>query len=256
MQCPGQDTRFWKPEDIFNTKCPKCGRELEFFKNEVRRKCRCGHEIVNPRMDFGCAQWCSYAEQCIGALPEEIKARQKEAEKDRLRERISREMKKVFGQDGRRIEHALKVARYAEQMLKMEGGDPLVVLGSAYLHDIGIHEAERKYQSTSSQHQETEGPPIARAILEKLGVQGKVVDEVCDIIAHHHHPREEETLNFQLLYEADWLVNIEEEGIPNDRERLERLIGKVFKTETGRRLAEERYLHASAFSTSPSIHSI
>ncbi len=54
-------------------------------------------------------------------------------------------------------------------------------------------------------------------------------------------PREEETLNFQILYEADWLINIEEEGISKDRKKAEELIGKVFRNITGRELAEKLY---------------
>jgi putative nucleotidyltransferase with HDIG domain len=242
MKCPGQDMRFWKPGDIFSTRCPKCGRTVEFFKDEVRRKCRCGHEIVNPKMDFGCAQWCQYAERCLGVVPEDVKARQKEEQKDLLRERISLEMKKYFGTDLKRVNHALKVARYAEQILRMEGGNPLVVMGAAYLHDIGIHEAERKYGSNSGRYQEVEGPPIAKEILERVNVPKEMIEEICDIIGHHHSPREEETLNFQILYEADWLVNIEEEGISKDREKVEKLIMKVFKTVTGKDLAEKLYL--------------
>ena len=243
MKCPGQDMRFWKPGDVFSTTCPKCGRQVEFFKDEVRRKCRCGHEMVNPRMDFGCAQWCQYAEQCLGTVPEEVKARQKTEQKDLLKERISLEMKKYFGTDFKRMNHALKVARYAEHILKMEGGNPLVVMGAAYLHDIGIHEAEKKYGNNSGQYQEAEGPPIAKEILEKLSVQKEMIEEICDIIGHHHSPREEETLNFQIFYEADWLVNIAEEEISEDRERVEKLIGRVFKTVTGKELAEKVYLH-------------
>jgi HD superfamily phosphodiesterase len=243
MKCPGQDMKFWKPGDIFDTTCPKCGSRVEFFKDEVRRRCRCGHEIVNPKMDFGCAQWCQYAEQCVGAVPEDVKARQKVEQKDSLRERISLEMKKYFGTDFKRVNHALRVARYAEQILKLEGGNPLVVMGAAYLHDIGIHEAEKKYGNHSGQYQEAEGPPIAKEILEKLNVQKEMVEEICDIIGHHHSPREGETLNFQILYEADWLVNIEEEGISKDQEKVQKLIGKVFKTVTGKELAEKLYLN-------------
>ncbi len=242
MRCPGQDLRFWKPGDIFEIQCPKCGRRIEFFKDEVRRKCGCGHEIVNPKLDFGCAQWCQYAEQCVGAVPEEVKARRREEEKDLLRGKIALEMKKYFGTDFKRVNHALKVARYAEQILKIEGGHPLVVLGAAYLHDIGIHEAERKHGSPSGHYQEIEGPPIARRILEGLSVQREIVNEICDIIAHHHSPKAEEPLNFQILYEADWLVNLEEEGISKDREKLEKVIGKVFKTTTGKELAQKVYL--------------
>lgn len=241
MKCPGQDMRFWKPGDIFDAPCPKCGRRVEFFKDDVRRRCSCGHEMVNPKLDFGCAQWCPYAEQCIGTVPEEVKERQKAEEKDLLKERIALEMKKYFGTDFKQVHHAIKVARFAEQILKMEGGNPMVVMAAAYLHDIGIHEADRKYGSHSGHYQEIEGPAVAREILERLNVSKQVIDEVCDIIGHHHSPREEETLHFQILYEADGLVNMEEEGVSKDRQKAERFIRKVFRTATGKRLAEELY---------------
>jgi hypothetical protein len=68
-----------------------------------------------------------------------------------------------------------------------------------------------------------------------------MIEEICDLIGHHHSPRDEETLNFQILYEADWLVNIEEEGISKDRETIQKLIGKVFETATGKELPEKLY---------------
>jgi HD superfamily phosphodiesterase len=151
-------------------------------------------------------------------------------------------MKKYFGTDFKRVNHALKVARYAEQILKIEGGNPLVVMGAAYLHDIGIREAEKKYSSTSGQYQEKEGPPIAKEILKRLNVQEEMAEEICDIIGHHHSPREKETLHFQILCEADCLVNIEDDGISKDREKVEKIIRKAFKTVTGKKLAGELYL--------------
>jgi len=126
----------------------------------------------------------------------------------------------------------------------MEGGHPLVVMGSAYLHDIGIHEVERKYGSTAGQHQEKEGPPVAREILKKLNVQPEIIDEICDIVGHHHSPRMEESLNFQILYEADWLVNMDEEGISKDRQKAAKVVERVFQTVTGKKLAREIYLVA------------
>lgn len=70
-RCPGQDQRFWKPEDIFDIQCPFCGTEIEFWKDEPLRPCSsCGKEIRNPRLDLGCAKWCQYAEECLGTLPE------------------------------------------------------------------------------------------------------------------------------------------------------------------------------------------
>ena len=84
MKCPGQDTLYWKPGAIFEAKCPKCGNAVEFFKDDTSRKCdKCGHRFVNPDMDFGCAAYCPYAEQCIGDLPPELIAQKEDLLKDR-----------------------------------------------------------------------------------------------------------------------------------------------------------------------------
>ena len=67
MKCPGQDTRYWKPGDIFDVRCPGCGRDVEFFRDDAERKCVCGRVITNPKLDLACAEWCQKAEDCLGA---------------------------------------------------------------------------------------------------------------------------------------------------------------------------------------------
>jgi HD superfamily phosphodiesterase len=241
MKCPGQDSRYWKPGSIFEADCPECGKIVEFFKDDTTRKCNhCGHRFANPKLDFGCAAYCKFADQCIGTLPAEMLAKRD----DLLKDRIAIEMKKYFNKDFKRIGHASRVARHAEKIGMAEGGNMAVILASAYLHDIGIHEAERKYQSTASVHQEQEGPPIARSIMENLGASPPLIDEVCDIIAHHHHPRKEETLNFKVLYDADLISNVEEKQKerPSSREQLERIVSRCFLTESGRKSAEKTLL--------------
>ncbi|MBW1999793.1 MAG: HD domain-containing protein [Deltaproteobacteria bacterium] len=238
MKCPGQDSRYWKPGAIFEAKCPECGHEVEFFKDDTTRRCRnCGHRFLNPSMDFGCAAYCQYAEQCIGDLPPELIA-QKE---DLLKDRVAIEMKRYFKQDFKRIGHASRVARYAEKIGKNEGGNLAVILTAAYLHDIGIKEAERKYQSTAAKYQEMEGPPIAREILNSLGTREEIIDEVCDIVGHHHHPRPDDDINFKSVYDADLIVNLEEKykKEPHDRGSLVAKIDELFLTESGKRLASE-----------------
>jgi len=124
MKCPGQDTRYWKPEAVFEAKCPKCGNAVEFFKDDTTRKCGiCGHRFLNPGMDFGCAAYCPYAEQCIGNLPPELMAHKENL----LKDRVAIEMKKYFKKDFKRIGHATKVARYAERIGKSEGGNMAVI---------------------------------------------------------------------------------------------------------------------------------
>jgi HD superfamily phosphohydrolase YqeK len=238
MKCPGQDSRYWQPGAIFNEKCPKCGGTVEFFKDDTARKCeKCGHRFANPKMDFGCASYCQFAEQCVGDLPPEAVAQRE----DLLKDRIAIEMKRYFRTDFKRIGHATRVARHAEKIGKKEMGNLAVILGAAYLHDIGIHEAERKHGSTAAKYQEAEGPDIARSIMIKLGASEGLIKEICDIVGHHHHPREDETTNFKTVYDADLIANLEEKHKthPVDTERLKQIIEKSFLTESGREVARE-----------------
>jgi putative nucleotidyltransferase with HDIG domain len=241
MKCPGQDSRFWKKDAIYETKCPKCGQEVEFFKDDTSRKCpHCGHRFVNPEMDFGCAAYCQFAEQCLGALPEEIK----EIRQDLLKDKVGMEMRKYFKHDFKRIRHAQSVARLAEKIGKGEVCEDLgVVIMAAYLHDIGIHEAERKHGSTAARYQHQEGPPIAREILEKLGAKKEIINEVSDIVGHHHQPRQEESLNFKAVYDADLLTNLQEEQMeePKETSQLSKIIDRNFLTQSGRDLARKRF---------------
>lgn len=244
MKCPGQDSRYWEPGAIFEEKCPQCGHTVEFFKDESSRRCRnCGHKFVNPRMDFGCASYCKFAEQCLGDLPPELIAKRE----DLLKDRVAIEMKKYFHKDFKSIAHATKVARYAEQLVRQEGGDPAIVLLAGYLHGIGFKEAQRKYGSSAADYREQEGPPIARAILERLGARQELIDEVCDIIGHQQHPREGESTNFKVLYDANLIANLEEDhkNRPVDREKLRELLDKSFYTDAGKQLAAKVLLETT-----------
>jgi putative nucleotidyltransferase with HDIG domain len=238
MQCPGQDSRFWGSDAIFDMPCPQCGQEVEFFKDEPTRTCKaCGSKIVNPKMDFGCASYCQFAEQCVGDLPPELLTQRENLFKDR----VAIEMKRYFQYDFKRIGHATKVARYAERLVKDEGGDPGVVLPAAYLHDIGIIEAGRRYGETEAQaHHEGEGLAIVRQILGRLKAPEGLIEAVCAIIDHHHHPGPDENVNFKVVYDADLIVNLEEKQkeAPLEREDVVTVIDRDFLTEGGRALAK------------------
>lgn len=151
-------------------------------------------------------------------------------------------MRGIFGSDQRRINHALSVLGYAETLLNSEPGDALTVVAAAILHDIGIHEAERKYNSSAGHYQEIEGPPIARGILERLGMEAGRMDHVCRIISLHHHVNGLDTPEFRILWDADWLVNIPDEYPGWEAARLRPIVDKVFRTATGRQLAESLFL--------------
>jgi len=235
VRCPGQDQRFWKPEDIFEVQCPRCGGTVEFFKDEPKLKCRnCGQMVVNPKIDLGCAEWCQYAEQCLGVnVVKNLKV---------MREKLIGRMKNVFGDDQKRIEHALAVLDYAEQIQNIEGGDPLIVRAATILQDIGIQEAERKYGSSADKYQEIEGLPIAEEILKRCDISAEAIEHICRIIANHHSAKDIDTIEFRIVWDADQIVNLLTDSRQASNEKLQEIIDKTFKTDEGRRIAIDLFV--------------
>ena len=240
VRCPGQDQRYWTPEDIFDIKCPFCAHEIEFFKDEPFLLCPgCKEEVRNPRIDLGCAKWCKYAEECLGkAIVEES-----DIGTASMCDQLIAEMKKLFGDDQQRIDHALKVLDYAGKISEVElQGDPLVIKAAAILHDIGIHNAERKHNSSDGRFQELEGPPIARNIMIKLGIEEDLIEHVCRIVGSHHTADAVDTPEFRTIWDADWLVNIPAKCNGYSQDKLTRFIDKIFKTARGKELAYNFFL--------------
>ncbi len=136
IKCPGQDTRHWKPGDIFTLECPKCGAEIEFFKDDTRRRCAwCGHLFYNPRIELGCAEWCQYAEKCVPELVKEKQAMQS------FREILTARVKDLLADDAAAREHLDQAVKYAGELLKAEGGDPKVVFATVILQPVSLSQA-------------------------------------------------------------------------------------------------------------------
>jgi len=165
IKCPGQDTRYWKSDDIFTVECPKCGAEIEFFKDDTRRRCAwCGHLFYNPKIEMGCAEWCQFADKCVPELVKEKQAMQ--TFKERLREQ-------ALALAGDNPELAARLDRglaLATDLLKAEGGDPKVVFAAILLQKVDMDKAKDLLAEL-----ETE-PEIAQAILEVLGSPPQVED--------------------------------------------------------------------------------
>lgn len=149
-------------------------------------------------------------------------------------EKVIMKMIAYYGNDLKRTHHALKVHNFARTIAKLEGlssEEQLTLEIAAVLHDIGIPESERKYNSSAAGYQEKEGPPIARELLKDLDLDKKMVERVCFMIGHHHTYEKVDKTDFQILFEADFLVNMYEGRAGKDRiiERQK----KMFKTKTG-----------------------
>ncbi len=136
--------------------------------------------------------------------------------------------------DARRIGHFLKVYGFAKAIGEAErlSGDALRILEAAAItHDIGIKNSELKYNSSAGGYQELEGPPEARKLLEALGIEERIISRVCWLIAHHHTYGDIRGDDHQILVEADFLVNADEDNLPPAA--IGSVRRKVFKTRTG-----------------------
>lgn len=138
---------------------------------------------------------------------------------------ILNQMILYFGMDKKRIAHAMKVYCFSYALWEEEArekhipeSDPRkeTLLTAAILHDIGIHEAEKKYRSSAGKYQEIEGPPIAKEIMKKCGVSAKIAERVLFLIGNHHSYQKIDDTDFQILVEADLIVNLEEDALGRD----------------------------------------
>lgn len=153
-----------------------------------------------------------------------------------------------FGSDTRRILHAMKVYCLASALWDEEASSRGIsdsderreaLLLAAVLHDIGIHEAERKYISSAGKYQEIESPPIAENILRECGVDSEITARVSFLVAHHHTYNMIDGLDFRILVEADLLVNLEEDK--SGREEVLSVRDK-YMTTSGAKLLLDSYL--------------
>jgi len=236
MKCPGQDTQYWSEDAIFETECPECGSPMEFFKDDATRRCsNCKKKIVNPKMDFGCAAYCKFAEQCLGTLPEEFVAQREDLFKDR----VAVEMKKYMGTDFKRIGHASKVANFAEKIAKKEKANLPVILCAAYLYNIGAKTALEKFDSDAPEYLEKESPAVARTLMETLGAKDELITQVVALVAVHQRPGQDADMSQKVLHDAETLTHMADcqgrEGL--DETEFKEKLDHLFLTQAGHELA-------------------
>lgn len=160
----------------------------------------------------------------------------------RLISDIIKSMIEYFGNDVKRINHAMKVHGFATSIGELEGisEEKMKILEvAAVLHDIGIKESERKYSSSAAKYQELEGPAVAREILQEFNLSKDFLDRVSYLIGSHHTYGKIDDIDFQILVEADFIVNIFEDCI--QKEQIKIIRQKYFKTDAGSNLLKNMY---------------
>ena len=146
--------------------------------------------------------------------------------------------------DPRRIHHLLKVHDLSVAMGLLEGmsAEELEVLEAAALvHDIGIHLSEDKYGVSNGKYQQIEGPGEAAKLLAQLGTfSEEEIQRICYLVGHHHTYTNIDGLDYQILVEADFLVNLYEDQ--SSLEAVKSVEEKIFRTATGKKFLQNMYL--------------
>lgn len=147
------------------------------------------------------------------------------------------------GGDAMRIHHFMKVYGFASAIGTLEKLDSetlFIVETAAIVHDIGIHVCEAKYGMCDGRHQEMEGPAEARKLLQSVGgYTPQQIDRVCWLVGHHHTYKDIDGADYQILVEADFLVNIYEDGI--SPEATAKIKAHIFRTPTGIKFLDELF---------------
>ena len=157
-------------------------------------------------------------------------------------EKLFLEMIAYYSGDPKRIQHFTKVHSYAKLIGEREQLSPeelYILEAAAYTHDIGIKPAEEKYGSSEGKLQEQEGPIVAQRMLSDVGIENYLIDRICYLIGHHHTYDNIEGLDYQILVEADFLVNLYEDDV--NRHGIEQAYQQIFRTQTGKEIFNQMY---------------
>lgn len=156
--------------------------------------------------------------------------------------RLYRKMVTYYQGEPQQIQHFVKVHSFANMIAqeeKMEEHARYILEAAALVHDIGIKPAMEKYGKADGNLQEQEGPAVAEKMLKELGFDQEVIKRVSFLVGHHHTYSDIDDLDYQILIEADFLVNYYENDM--DADTIKASVKKIFQTETGKKIAQDMF---------------
>ena len=138
----------------------------------------------------------------------------------------------------RDINHLICVWSYAKTIGELEHLDQdtqFILEVAAITHDIACPLCRRKYGNAGGKLQEKEGDPLVRGFLSDKGLTEAQIERVTFLVGHHHTLAGIDGLDWQILVEADYIVNAAENGY--SLQNISHFIEDNMRTESGKRLA-------------------
>ncbi len=138
------------------------------------------------------------------------------------------------------IDHFMKVWTYAKTIGELEQIDEktqYILEVAAITHDIACPLCRVKYGNTNGKYQEEEGGPLVTEFLSDTGMTKEQISRVSYLVGHHHTLTGIEGMDYQILIEADYIVNATESGY--SRENVGNFVEKIMKTGSGKEIARD-----------------
>ena len=153
-------------------------------------------------------------------------------------------VKMIGNSNGNRhdINHFLKVYAYAKTIAeceKLSDEEQQIVEIAAVIHDIACPLCREKYGNTNGKYQEAEGVILARKFLKDAGLPEKTTERIIFLVGHHHTLQGIDGMDYQILVEADFLVNFYEDNCT--KEVIKHTCDKIFRTETGKWICQTMF---------------
>ena len=157
-------------------------------------------------------------------------------------ETVYQAMIEYYRGDSHQIQHFAKVHTYSRLIGTLEGLDEETMITlemAALVHDVGIKAGMEKYGRGNGKIQEELGPAIAEELLTGLGVDPDRVARISYLVGHHHTYTHVEGMDYRILLEADFLVNLHEEKEP--MEGIVKAYEEIFRTEAGKKIVKTMF---------------
>lgn len=154
-------------------------------------------------------------------------------------------MTEYYAGQPHRIQHFMKVYAYSRMIGEMEHLDSRtqhILEAAAAVHDIGIRRSEEIYGDSAGKHQEELGPDEAAEMLAEIGYDEELIERVCYLVGHHHTYSDMDGMDYQILVEADFLVNLFENEDGINEKAVRNALERIFVTESGKALLTAMFL--------------
>lgn len=141
------------------------------------------------------------------------------------------------------INHFIKVWTYAKAIGELEHLDKetqYILEAAAVVHDIACPLCRVKYGNTDGRHQEEESPALLSEFLKESGLSAAQYDRIVYLVSHHHTLDHIEGPDYQILIEADYIVNADESNYPV--ENIANFDNKYFRTQAGHSLLHSVFM--------------